>query len=166
MSTHTGDVGGDVLDSTVDSSQNVTIGKENVQNVINVNPDEQHRNAEDTHVITVRLLNDWLSRFEKRMDRESEERRKAQDELRRELDDVKRIIGDMSSKFHGTLRLPYGHMQIFAAAFFLLWAPTPLFLSDVRALIGISWLFTVIATVAAYMMSAFLWGYLWFGGGR
>lgn len=166
MTTQTGDVGGDVIDSAVDSSQNVTIGKENVQNVINVNHDEQHRNADDTHVITVRLLNDWLSRFEKRMDRESEERRKAQDELRRELDEVKRIIGDMSSKFSGTLRLPYGHMQIFAAAFLLLWAPTPLFLSDVRSLIGISWVFTVLVTIGAYMMSAFLWGYLWFGGGR
>lgn len=166
MATTAGDVGNDLIDSTVDSSQNVTIGKENVQNVINVGADEQHRNAEDTHVITVRLLNDWLGRFEKRMDRESEDRRKAQDELRRELEEIKHVVGEMANRFSGTLRLPYGHMQIFAMAFILLWAPTPLYLDSVRTAIGISSLFTVLTTAAAYMMSAFLWGYLWFGGGR
>ena len=36
MTSQTGDVGGDVLDSTVDSSQNVTIGKENRSQVINL----------------------------------------------------------------------------------------------------------------------------------
>lgn len=36
MSTQSGDVGGDVLDSTVDSSQNVTIGKDNRTQVINL----------------------------------------------------------------------------------------------------------------------------------
>ena len=36
MTSQAGDVGGDVLDSTVDSSQNVTIGKENRSQVINL----------------------------------------------------------------------------------------------------------------------------------
>lgn len=177
----TGDVGGDVLNTNISESGNVVAGKGNTQNVyhdplqsgdrnvqqvVNVGHDEAHRYAEDTHVITVRLLNDWLGRFEKRMDRESDERRKAQDELRQELDEVKRLVSDMANRFGHAIRLPYGHVQIFAFAFVMLWIPTPLYLSDVRTILGVSWLFACGFTILAYMVSAFLWGYLWFGGGR
>lgn len=181
MQKTTGDVGGDEINTEIAESSHIVVGKDNtqinhhgpaqdgdrnVQQVVNVGHDEAHRNAEDTHVITVRLLNDWLGRFEKRMDRESEERRRAQDELRKELDEVKRMVGNMVKHFGMALRLPYGHVQIFTMAFIMLWLPTPLFLSEVRAMLAVSWTFASISTVLCYLVSAFLWGYLWFGGGR
>lgn len=160
------DVGGDAIKGHAEDALNVVVGKENMQQVVNVGKDEAHRLADETHVIAVRLLNDWLSRFEKRMDRESEERRHAQDELRTELEEVKRLVGDMASRFGHAIRLPYGHMQIFTLAFVMLWAPTPMFLSDVREMLDVSWFFAAVFTALCYSVSAFLWGYLWFGGGR
>jgi hypothetical protein len=157
---------GDATGADIDGADNVTVGKHNVQQVVNVGHDEAHRDAEETHVITVRLLNDWLGRFEKRMDRESEERRKELDALRHEMDEMKRMVSDMANRFGHAIRLPYGHMQIFGMAFVMLWAPTPLFLSDVRNMFDVSWAFAAVFTVLCYLVSAFLWGYLWFGGGR
>ena len=156
----------DATGATIDGAENTTVGKGNVQQVVNVGRDEAHRDAENTHVITVRLLNDWLGSFEARMDRESEERRQSLDEVRSDLNELKNIVHGMASKFGYTIRLPYGHMQIFVMAFAMLWIPTPMFLSDVRAIIGVSWTFVVLFTALAYTVSAALWGYLWFGGGR
>ena len=154
----------DSTGATIDGADNVTVGKSNVQQVVNVGRDEAHRDADETHVITVRLLNDWLGRFEKRMDRESEERRHSLGEVRKELDELKTIVQDLTSKFGYTLRLPKGHAQIFVMAFVMLWIPTPMFLSDVRTIIGVSWTFVFLFTALSYLVSASLWGYLWFGG--
>lgn len=166
----------DVTGATIDGSDAVTVGKRNVQQVVNVHAAEHD---DSDHVLTVRLLNQAMMHhlgemkreFKAEMDALRAELRSeiAEQDVRRQNDFTllrKELDTTMSRAMDGAVMLPENHETIFNLAFVALYAPVPFFYAQVRDLAGISWAAALGIATAAYVTSSYLWRHMWRGGRR
>jgi hypothetical protein len=106
---------------------------------------------------TILLLNEWGSRLGSKID--GLERR-----LDTEIGALRRDLSRMSFDVRQAVQLPPWHRTAFVAAFGLLFLPVPLFYSQVREALEIGWQAALTLASGAYLFSAVLWSYMWWGG--
>ena len=156
----------DTTGATIDGAENTTVGKKNVQQIVNVG-DNHH---DDEHTATIRLVYELVSNLTVKIDSERIERNRTTAELRHDLDELRRIAHETQRQVAGLLHkaeaavtVNQTHRIVFASAFALLMMPMPLFYSDVRMHIGVSWQFALTMAVVCYLFSAIAWSYMWWG---
>lgn len=156
----------DSTGATIDGADNVTVGKSNVQQVVNVG-DNHH---DDDHIATIRLVYELVSNLTVKIDSERHERNKSTAELRKDLDELRRIAHEtqrqvawLLQRAEAVVMVNQTHRIVFAVAFALLAIPLPLYYSDVRAHIGVSWQFALLLALLCYLFSAVAWSYMWWG---
>jgi len=159
-------VSSDSTGATIDGADNVTVGKSNVQQVVNVG-DNHH---DDDHTATIRLVYELVSNLTAKIDSERHERNKSTAELRKDLDELRRIAHETQRQVEGLLHKAQAavtvnqtHRIVFTAGFALLMLPLPLFYNDVRLHVGVSWQFALTMAVVCYLFSAVAWSYMWWG---
>lgn len=106
---------------------------------------------------TILLLNEWGARLGSKID--SLERRMDQ-----EIGALRRDLSRLSSDLQHAVQLSPWHRTAFVAAFSLLFLPVPLFYSQVREMLDIGWQAALTLATGAYLFSAVLWSYMWWGG--
>lgn len=116
------------------------------------NPDE-----EADEVRTILMLHEWGARLSAKID--ALDRR-----MDSELAALRRDMQELSAVVARSVRLPAWHRTAFVLAFFLLFAPTPLYFDGLAVLVGIDWRAGLAFTATSYALSSILWLYLWFGG--
>lgn len=170
---------GDAVGATIEGSDAVTVGKSNMQQVVNVHAPDHDAPSDNEHVLTVRLLNQAMLHHFGEMKREFKAEMDAlRAELRSEIaeQNVKRqddfdllreeIDTTLSRAMDGAVMLPENHETIFNLAFVALYAPVPFFYAQVRDLAGISWAAALGMATAAYVTSSYLWRHMWRAGRR
>ena len=170
-------VSNDVTGATVDGSENVTVGRENRQQIggygdQSVNIGMAH---DDEHVATIRLVYELVAKLTGQVDRERAERIADMTALRNELNELRHTaqmtqlqvegVGDhvaaIAAHWSQAVTVTDKHRWTFAAAFALLFAPVPLFYSQVRDNIDVSWQAALTFAAVAYLISALLWSQMW-----
>lgn len=106
---------------------------------------------------TILMLNEWGARLSAKID-ELERR------MDREMGMLRQDISRLSDHVETAVRLPPWHRTVFVLAFGLLFAPVPLFYSQMRELLDVGWQTALLITASAYVLSALLWSYMWWGG--
>lgn len=112
---------------------------------------------EATETRTVLMLNEWGSRLNSKID--GLERR-----LDREIGAMRQEFSDLAGNVKAAVKLPPWHRSAFVAAFGLLFLPVPLFYVQVRDWLDIGWQAALLLAFFAYLFSATLWSYMWWGG--
>lgn len=113
--------------------------------------------SEATETRTVLMLNEWGSRLSSKID--GLERR-----LDREIGAMRQELSDLAGNVQAAVKLPPWHRSAFVAAFGLLFLPVPLFYVQVRDWLDIGWQAALSLAFFAYLFSAVLWSYMWWGG--
>lgn len=116
-------------------------------------------NDERVETKTILMLNEWGSRLSSKID--GLERR-----LDREIGTLRQEVRGLSEHVSAAVRLPPWHRTAFAAAFGLTFLPVPLFFNQVRELFDVGWQAALMLTFSAYLFSALLWSYMWWGGNK
>ncbi len=162
---------GDTVSVTADTAGNMTVGKNNVQQVVTVGHED------DEHTSTIKLVYELVSTLTHQIDRERAERHQVMDELRRDVAGLQKIthetqvqvatvvdvVGKISNSFSTAVVMTDRHRFAFMAAFAVLFMPVPLFYSPVRDLVAIGWQSALVLAASAYVISAILWSYMWWG---
>lgn len=112
---------------------------------------------ERTETKTILMLNEWGSRLSSKID-EMDRR------MDREIGTLRQEVRGLSEHVSAAVRLPPWHRTAFAAAFGLTFLPVPLFYDQVRDLLDVGWQAALLLTFGAYLFSAVLWSYMWWGG--
>lgn len=112
---------------------------------------------ERTETKTILMLNEWGSRLSSKID-EMDRR------FGREIKEMRQEMDALSGNVRQAVRLPVWHRVVFAAAFGMAFLPTPLFFDPMRDLLDVGWQAALILTAGAYLFSALLWSYMWWGG--
>lgn len=115
--------------------------------------------SEATETKTVLMLNEWGNRLSAKID--GLERR-----LDREIGAMRKDLSNLRSSVQVAVKLPPWHRTAFVAAFGLLFLPVPLFYSQVREMLDIGWSSALGLAFLAYLFSAMIWSYVWWGGKR
>lgn len=130
-------------------------GKRDVDGVDVVLPDHRIDDARTIRMMH-EVVGEWGRKLEKRIvDVESS--------LRKDIERINESIESLDASVQNSVRLPPWHKTAFVAAFALLFMPVPLFYHQVRALWGIEWNAALALSFIAYVMSAALWSYMWWG---
>lgn len=111
---------------------------------------------ESDEVRTIQMLNEWGTRLLGKIDG-------LEQRMDREMRQVNEKLAGLESTVRQAVMLPPWHRTAFAAAFGLLFMPVPLFYSQVRDLFDIGWQAALMLAFTAYMFSAVLWSYMWWG---
>jgi hypothetical protein len=106
---------------------------------------------------TILMLNEWGTRLGNKLDHL--ERR-----LDTEIGSLRREIKELAVSVQEAVVLPPWHRAAFASAFSLLFLPVPLFYVQVRDALAIGWHSALLLAFLAYLFSAILWSYMWWGG--
>lgn len=117
------------------------------------------RGNEATETRTILLLNEWGSRLSTKID--GLERR-----LDKEIGALRQEVAELGGNVQAAVKLPPWHRAAFVSAFALLFFPVPLFYSQVRETWGVEWHAALVLAFIAYLFSAILWSYMWWGGKR
>ena len=75
-----------------------------------------------------------------------------------------KIIKRIDALWCGGLYMAVEYRVVFVLAFLLLFMPIPLLLEPVQQMLGFSWLAALLVAIVSYLLSAALWGYMWWGG--
>jgi hypothetical protein len=160
-------VSSDSTGATIDGADNVTVGKSNVQQVVNVGHDGHD---DHDHAATIRIVYELVSNLTVKIDAERHERYKMTEQMRKDLDELRRIAHETQRQVEGLLHKAQAavtvnqtHRIVFTAGFALLMLPLPLFYNDVRLHVGVSWQFALTMAVVCYLFSAVAWSYMWWG---
>lgn len=113
--------------------------------------------SEATETRTILLLNEWGSRLGSKID--ALERR-----MDKEITSLRKDVSDLTGNVQAAVQLPPWHRSAFVTAFGLLFLPVPLFYVQVRDAIDIGWQAALAVAFLAYLFSAMLWSYMWWGG--
>ncbi len=156
----------DTAGATIEGAENTTVGKGNVQQVVNVGDG----NGDNEHAATIRLIYELVSNLSVKIDAEHKERTTAMEHLRHDLEKLRRIAHQTQQQVEGLLHRAAGsvtingsHRTVFGIAFLLLTIPMPLYYSDVRDHVGVSWQFALMLALLCYALSAVAWSYMWWG---
>ncbi len=170
-----GNVTGDVTGADVSEAGNVVVGKENRQQTVTVNALPLHDDSE--HITTIALVYELVTKLMKQIDQERKERTEDMAALRSELDRLRTTaaamqlqierVGDhlatVAAHWPKAVVVSDRHRWTFATAFAMLFAPVPLFYSQVRDHLDIGWQAALLLAAIAYLVSALLWSYMWWG---
>ena len=77
---------------------------------------------------------------------------------------MRQELNDLAGSVQAAVRLPPWHRTAFVGAFGLLFLPVPLYYVQVRDWLDIGWQSALTLAFLAYMFSAILWSYMWWGG--
>lgn len=167
----------DVIGADIDGAENVVVGKENRQQTGGYG--DQHvtvnTHDENEHTATIRLVYELVAKLTGQIERERHERLADMAALRAELNALQNTavatqlqverVGDhvaaMAAHWPQAVKVTERHRWTFVAAFATLFAPVPLFYSQVRDHIDVSWQAALAFALVAYTVSAFLWSYMW-----
>lgn len=154
----------DTTGANIDGAENTTVGKGNVQQVVRVG------DGDNEHTATIRLVYELVSTLSVKIDAEHKERTTATEQLRHDLEELRRIAHQTQQQVEGLLHRATGfvtingsHRTVFGIAFLLLTIPMPLYYSDVRDHVGVSWQFALMLALLCYALSAVAWSYMWWG---
>lgn len=153
----------DQTGATIDTAGNVTVGSGNQQQTVMIEKDSGARSGAD-HIHTIRLFNENMAN----------ERRERREEIRemerRLLEHIDKSIAmqtsylqDAISRNAANRAMTWVHRSVFVLAFVCLFAPVPLFYSQIRDIIGVSWQLALSFAFVCYAFSAGLWSYMWWG---
>ena len=153
---------GDKTAADVSEAENVVVGRENRQQVVNFG--ERLDRGDADHIQTIRLLNE-------NMINERKERREEIREMeRRLLEHIDKSIAAQTVYLQAAIAsgtnervMTWVHRSVFVLAFMCLFAPVPLFYSQIRDIIGVSWQLALSFTFVCYAFSAGLWSFMWWG---
>lgn len=153
---------GDKTAADVSESGNVIVGRENRQQVVNLG--ERLDRGDADHIQTIRLFNE-------NMINERKERREEIKEMEhRLLEHIDKSIAmqtaylkEAIAKSTASNAMTWVHRSVFVLAFLCLFAPVPLFYSQVRDFIGVTWQLSLSFAFVCYAFSAGLWSYMWWG---
>lgn len=164
---------GDTTGANVDGAGNVVVGRENRQQTGGYGDQSVTVNAhhdEDDHTKTIRLVYELVSNLTTKIDAERVDRQRTTEQMRRDLEELRRIAHETQRQVDGLLHkaqaavtITQTHRLVFGVGFALLMLPLPLFYSDVRAHVGVSWQFALVMAIVCYLFSAAAWAYMWWG---
>jgi hypothetical protein len=109
-----------------------------------------------TETRTILMLNEWGARLSSKIDN-------LEKRMDREIGALRQDVNSLAGNVEDAVRLPPWHRIVFAAAFGLLFLPVPLFYSQVREWFEIGWQAALVLAFFAYLFSATLWSYMWWG---
>lgn len=118
------------------------------------------RSDENEEVRTIRMLNEWGSKLNRRID---EMERRFMHEIEGVREEVRSETRQIKVHMTSAVQLTPTHSAAFVVAFVLLFAPVPLFYVQVRDMVGISWSAALSIAALCYGVSALLWRYMWYG---
>lgn len=153
----------DQTGATIDASGNVTVGRGNQQQTVTIERNNDAKGDAD-HIQTIRLFNE-------NMINERRERREEIREMeRRLLEHIDKSIATQTAHLQDAIArgtseraMTWVHRSVFVLAFVCLFAPVPLFYSQIRDIIGVSWQLALSFAFVCYAFSAGLWSYMWWG---
>lgn len=106
---------------------------------------------------TILMLNEWGARLSAKID-------KLERRLDNEIGAMRHELNELTGSVQTAVKLSPWHRAAFVSAFMLLFLPVPLFYSQVRAAWGVEWFAALALAFIAYLFSAILWSYMWWGG--
>lgn len=102
------------------------------------------------------VVDDWGGKIDKRIDG-------MESSLRGEIESLRGIVRTLQVVVENSVSLPPWHKEAFATAFGLLFLPVPLFYVQVRTILDVGWQLSLVLAALAYLSSAALWSYMWWG---
>lgn len=114
---------------------------------------------DDDELRTIRFLNEWGAKVNGRIDGIERKLQTDIDGIRQEIASLRPVLAQMSA----AMELNSTHEHSFWLGFVTLFLPVPLYYSQVRDLIGVSWLAALSFAACCFLVSAGLWRYMWWG---
>lgn len=108
---------------------------------------------------TILMLNEWGHRLGAKIDN-------LEQRFDREVGVLRQEMARLGYDVQAAVKLPPWHRTAFVAAFGLLFFPVPLFYVQVRDWLDIGWQAALTLAFGAYLFSAVLWSYMWWGTRR
>ena len=109
---------------------------------------------------TIKLMNEVIDRLDKKIEQRIS---RVEQSLRAEIERLGESVDSLNKTINSTVVLRPIHRYVYWFAWLFLYAPTPLFVEDLRVFAGVSWQFTVLFASVSYMLSATLFVYMWWG---
>jgi hypothetical protein len=114
---------------------------------------------DDDELRTIRFLNEWGTRVNGRIDAIERKLEADIEGIHQEIASIRPDIRQLAN----TMELTSAHEHSFWLGFVTLFMPVPLYYSQVRDIIGVSWLAALAFAACCFLVSAALWRYMWWG---
>ena len=153
---------GDTTTADVSEAGNVVVGRENRQQIVNLG--ERLDRGDADHIQTIRLFNEnMINERKERREEIREMERRLLDHIDKSIAAQTSYLQDAISRNAASRTMTWVHRSVFVLAFVCLFAPVPLFYSQIRDIIGVSWQLALSFAFVCYAFSAGLWSYMWWG---